>query len=286
MTSVAERLAHARAQLAAAGLSPADAALDAEVLARHVLDWDRGALVVHGREAEPPGFAERFSALVARRAAREPVAQIIGHREFWGLDFEVTSDVLVPRPETEIIVEEAVAFAASHVCGRVADVGTGSGCLAIAIARELPDVHVFAIDVSPAALAVARRNAHRLDVAARVTCLEGNLLDPLRDTVDLIVSNPPYLPDGDVHTLQPEVLLHEPPAALFGGSDGLQVIRRLLSDAPPHLAANGRLVVEFGFGQRELVVELARLAGWRVLRVRDDLQGIARTIVLTRNANG
>ena len=283
MPSVAERLAHARAQLETAGLLPADAALDAEVLARHILNWDRGTLLVHAREPEPPGFAERFGSLIARRAAHEPVAQLIGRREFWGLDLEVTPDVLVPRPETEIIVEEALEFSRGGRCHRIADVGTGSGCLAVAIAVEVPDARIVAIDMSPAALEVARRNATRHGVADRVEFMQGDVLEPLHTPVDLIVSNPPYVPESDAQTLPPEVLHHEPHGALFGGSDGFSVIRRLLEDAGSRLAAGGRLVVEFGFGQAERMIQLSGDAGWTVLRVRNDLQGIPRTIVLTRN---
>ena len=283
MASVAERLARARAQLEAAGLSPADAALDAEVLARHVLQWDRATLIIRSRDGEPAGFADRLGDLVARRSAREPVAQIVGHREFWGLDFEVTPDVLVPRPETEIIVEEAIQFATTAECRTVADVGTGSGCLAVAIAREIPDARIVAIDVSPAALAVAHRNAARHAVDHRIVFREGSVLTPLAEPVDLIVSNPPYVPDSAASTLAPEVVEHEPHRALFGGDDGLDVIRELLDRAPARLADGGRLVVEFGFGQSAQMIQLSDRAGWTILRVRDDLQGIPRTIVLTRN---
>lgn len=282
MASVAERLAHARAQLESAGLSSADAALDAEVLARHLLNWDRGTLLVHGRDPEPVDFVESFSTLIARRIAREPVAQIIGHREFWGLEFEVTRDVLVPRPETEIIVEEALAIAKSHDCRTVADVGTGSGCLAVAIATELPGVHLTAIDVSRDALAVARRNALRHAVADRVAFLEGSVLRPLDGRVDLIVSNPPYVPDSAASALPVDVIQYEPHAALFGGTDGFDVMRELLAEGHSHLAAGGHLVIEFGFGQRDQMIQLARDTGWNVLRIRDDLQRIPRTIVLTR----
>jgi release factor glutamine methyltransferase len=292
MASVAERLAQARAQLEAAGLSPADAALDAEVLARHVMQWDRAQLIVRARDTEPSAFADRLAALIARRAAREPVAQIVGHREFWGLEFEVTSDVLVPRPETEIIVEEAIDFGKTAPCRTVVDVGTGSGCLAVAIAHEMADTQVAAIDVSPDALVVAQRNASRHGVADRIRFLHGNVLEPLADgskpwptwdvRVDLIVSNPPYVRDGDAPGLSAEVRDHEPHAALFGGKDGFDVIRQLLDQAHAHLAAAGRLVVEFGFGHGDQMIRLAGNAGWTILRVRDDLQGIPRTIVLTR----
>lgn len=285
MATVAERLATARQRLEQAGLRPADARLDAEVLARHALGWDRAALIARGREAEPDGFRDAFDELIARRAAREPVAQIRGSREFWGLDFEVSRDVLTPRPETELIVEEALAFAAESQCRRVVDVGTGSGCLAVAIAHSLPRLDVYATDISADALAVARRNAARHGVDGRIVFLEGDLLAPFTDRADLIVANPPYVPDRDAGHMQPEVVAHEPHTALFGGPGGLEIARRLLAQAPAHLAAGGRLVVEFGFGQEDEITSLARHAGWQVIRVREDVQGIPRTLVLAREAS-
>jgi len=284
MASVAQRLAAARARLEAAGLGASDAALDAEVLARHVLGWDRASLLARSRDPEPSGFAGTFEALIVRRAGRVPVAQITGLREFWGLEFEVTPDVLVPRPETELIVEEAVAFARAHPCRHVVDVGTGSGCLAVAIARELPDVHVTGVDRSEAALAVAQRNAGKHGVSGRVSVRQGDLLEGMTISADLIVSNPPYVPDGDVGSLDPEVVEHEPHIALFGGPSGTEVIHRLLQQAGCRLAPHGRLVVEFGFGQAGMVTRLAESSGWQVVRVREDLQGIPRTIVLAASS--
>lgn len=282
MASVAERLTAARRQLEAAGLSPADAALDAEVLARHILDWDRADLIVRGRDPEPPDFSARLAALVERRVTREPVAQIIGRREFWGLEFEITPDVLIPRPETELIIEEAITFAAAHPCHDVVDVGTGSGCLAVTIAHALPAVRVTAVDVSPGALTVAKRNAERHGIDERVTFTRGDVLAGFSGRVDLIVSNPPYVPEADAASMQEDVVRYEPYVALFGGSTGLEVIERLLGQAPAHLAPHGQLIVEFGFGQAERVKALAEAAGWRTVRIREDLQGIPRTIVLSR----
>lgn len=284
MATVADRLAAARARLEAAGISPAGARLDAEVLARHALGWDRAALVARSRDPEPAGFDRSFEALIARRAAREPVAQITGTREFWGLAFEVTPDVLTPRPETEMIVEEALAFADAHPCRDVIDVGTGSGCLAVAIAHTRPGLQVHAIDISDAALAVARRNAARHHVTDRITFVRGDLFDGPTATADVIVSNPPYVPDADAGHMQPEVVRHEPHTALFGGPGGLDIVERLFREAPAHLAPGGRLIVEFGFGQADAVAAMARDAGWTVIRVREDLQGIPRTIVLSRPA--
>lgn len=285
MATVADRIAAARERLQSAGIKAADAHLDAEVLARHALGWDRAALIARGREAEPDGFGDTFDELIARRAAREPVAQIRGTREFWGLDFEVSRDVLTPRPETENLVEEALAFAAEHPCRRVVDVGTGSGCVAVAIAHSRPGLDVYAIDLSAEALAVARRNAARHGVDDRIVFLQGDLLAPLTERADLIVANPPYVPNRDAGHMQPEVVSHEPHMALFGGSGGLEIARRLVAQAPDHLAAGGRLIVEFGFGQEPELTDLAEDAGWRVIRVREDLQGIPRTLVLAREAS-
>ena len=283
MASVHERLVEARRILTAAGIDDGEAALDAEVLARHVLGWDRAALVARWREAAPAGFEHRFDPLIARRAAREPVAYITGHREFWGLDFEVTPDVLIPRPETELIVEEALRFAQEvQPPGEIVDVGTGSGCIAIALAREFPSARVTATDISPAALGVAARNAERLGVSPRLTLVRSNLLEQVTTVADLIVSNPPYVPDGDAPRLQPEVH-YEPAAALFGGrADGLDLVRRLLASAAASLSGRGRLIIEFGFGQESPLRAAAREAGWPAVRVCNDLQGIPRVAVLGR----
>jgi len=283
MPAVADRLSAARARLEAAGLPPLDAAFDVEVLARHVLDWDRASLIARSRDAEPDGFSARLDVLLARREALEPVAYIVGSREFWGLDFDVTRDVLIPRPETEIIVEEALAFAREQPCRHVVDVGTGSGCLAVSIAHESPQIRVTAIDTSDAALAVARRNAARHGVLQRVTFRQGDLLHGLTESADLIVANPPYVADADVAHLQEDVVRYEPHEALFGGPTGLEIVDRLFQQAPDHLAQNGRLIVEFGFGQSEPVRRLAESAGWQVVGIRGDLQSIPRTIVLTRH---
>jgi release factor glutamine methyltransferase len=279
--TVHDRIAAAREALVRAGLAPTDAATDASVLARHALGWDRATLVARGREAPPPSFDTSFDEFVARRAAREPVALIMGIREFWGLDFEVTSDVLVPRPETEFIVEEALAEF-EDAPQTVIDIGTGTGCLAIALAREFPEARVIATDISAAALEVARRNASSHAVAHRIAFVRTSFLSGIRVRANLIVSNPPYVPDSAAPALAPEIVGHEPHMALFGGADGLAPIRAILATAEHAVAPDGRLIVEFGFGQEPEVTELAEACGWRVLRLRDDLQGIPRTIVLGR----
>jgi release factor glutamine methyltransferase len=283
MASLHERLAEAGQAFIMAGIRPHEAAIDAELLARHVLRWDRAAVLTRGREPLPPEFDERYAPLVALRAAREPVAYILGHREFWGLEFEVNTDVLIPRPETEVLVEEAIAWTRGHEkCRRIIDVGTGSGCIAIALALEVLSAEIVATDNSAAALAVARRNALRHNVHSRITFLQTDLLEDVEGAADLIVSNPPYIPDSDAEGLQPEVAMYEPAAALFAGNDGLAMLRRLFITASAHLADEGCLVVEFGFGQGAEVQSLATGMGWHVTRVRDDLQGIPRVALLRR----
>jgi release factor glutamine methyltransferase len=310
MTSVYDRIAEARQRLQQARWSADEAAIDADVLARHALGWDRARLVTDGRNPVPAGFDERFTTLLNRRVTREPVAYIVGYREFWGMDIEVTPDVLIPRPETELIVEAACDEMSPRDRVRwIVDVGTGSGCLAIALAREFPAARVAAIDLSSAALAVAARNARthaagpstRLGAGpstpvatssstqlgtgpstglgtGRVTLVRANLLDAIAGPVDLIVSNPPYVPS--IAQLAPDVGKYEPPLALYGGDDGLAILRRLIGDARARLAAHGLFVVEFGFGQDTQVMELAYSAGWRDVTIREDLQGIPRIAIL------
>jgi len=283
MSSLHERLADARETLIRAGIPAEEAALDAEVLARHVLDCDRATLLTRARDPLPSAFDRLYHALIARRVAREPVAYIVGHREFWGLEFDVTPAVLIPRPETELVVEEALAsLPRRDIVRHIIDVGTGSGCLAVTLAVEFPPANVTATDTSHEALAVAYRNADRHNVIGRITFVQADVLKDLTEPADLIVSNPPYVPAGDAATLQAEVARYEPASALYGGPDGLDVIRRLVGTARQHLAAGGWLIIEFGFGQEAAVRELAREAGWNVARIRSDLQGIPRVAVLRR----
>src|SRR5262245_47249176 len=212
--SINARVAAARQRLRDAGLSPVESDLSARLLAGHVLGWSTERLLVDGSTGEPPDFNVRFEELVSRRASREPLHYIVGHREFWGLDFEVTPAVLIPRPETELLVEAALARISLSEAATVADLCTGCGCVAIAIADERPYAHVIATDISGEALAVARRNAERLGVADRVEILGGDLVDPFETSCDVIVANPPYVVQGARAALQPEVRDHEPHVAL------------------------------------------------------------------------
>jgi release factor glutamine methyltransferase len=283
MPPLHERLADARDRFIGAGIAREEATLDAELLARHVLGCDRATFLTRARDSLPSAFDRLYEALVARRVAREPIAYIVGHREFWGLEFDVTRDVLIPRPETELIVEEAlVAMPARDTVRQIADVGTGSGCMAVVLAIEFSSAQVTATDTSEAALSVAERNCRRHHVAGRVSLVLAHLLDSVEQPVDLIVSNPPYVPAADAADLQPEVGRYEPAAALYAGVDGLGVIRQLFADAAPHLADDGRLIVEFGLGQEPAIREEADRTGWTVERVRRDLQNIPRVAVLRR----
>ena len=281
MTTLHEHIAAARRQLEAAGISADAAALDADVLARHVLGWDRAQLLSRLRDAAPAAFSARYQPLVDRRAQREPVALITGSREFWGRDFAVTRDTLVPRPETELIVEEALRWLPDRASTAI-DVGTGSGCLAVTLAAERPRDRVVATDISHEALLVARGNAQRHHVEDRLTLIRTDLVDGLLMKADLIVSNPPYVPNIDAWRLPIDVARYEPATALFGGPDGMTVIERLLATLTPLLALHAAFIVEFGYGQEDHVRAAAAREGWQVVRVRSDLQGIARTAVLER----
>jgi len=237
--------------------------LDAYILLGHVLDAGRAQLLAHPEQALTPEQAIRFQDVITRRAAGTPIAYLIGTHPFYNLpeDLIVTPDVLIPRPETEHLIEAALAWAADHRVTRVADIGTGSGAIAVTLARALPGAHVWAVDISVAALAVARRNAVRYDVQGRMTLVEGDLLAPLLEqgtTCAMVVANLPYIASEEVDTLA--VTEHEPRLALDGGADGLDLIRRLLADVPRVLATPGLLLLEIGTGQGEQVAALTEQA--------------------------
>ena len=286
MSSIHERVAAARHRLREAGIPSDEADLDARLLAQRALGWDAARLLTRANEQEPAGFLDEYGTLVTRRAAREPMAYVLGRQEFWGLEFEVSAAVLIPRPETELIVDAALeTFADPIATIDIADIGTGSGCLAVTLAHERPNARVVASDVSGAALGVAQRNAARHGVSSRVQFLEADLLGGTAQPFDLIVSNPPYVPERDRATLQPEVRDYEPPAALFAGDDGLSVIRRLVDEAAPRLKPKGFVIFEFGFGQADAVRTLvARALDLSLLEVRNDLQGIPRVAIARRSS--
>ena len=284
MTTIHARVADARQRLREAGIPLDEADLDARLLAEHVLGWDAARYFTSADGPEPDDFAAAYEPLVTRRAGREPLAYITGRQAFWDLDLDVSPAVLIPRPESELIVEVALELFPSPTGGlTIADSGTCSGCLAVALAHERPAARVIATDVSDAALDVARQNAARHGVADRIQFVRGDLLGPVDYPVDLIVCNPPYVAEADRPGLQPEVRDYEPAIALFGGPDGLRVITRLIEQAPQRLVSGGMLVFEFGFGQAERVAELiSRTPGLTMVDLRPDLQGIPRAAIAKR----
>ena len=277
-------MAAVRQRLEAAGVD--GAALEAEVLVRHVLGLaDRAALYAHPEAPLSLRQQKSLEALLARRERREPLPYILGRREFYGLTFEVTPAVLIPRPETEGLVEEALRWADERgaVDGplAVADVGAGSGCVAVALACHLPGAAVYATDSSTAALEVARRNLRYHGVEGRVLLRHGELLAPLPGPVDLVVANLPYVADAELATLSPEVRDHEPREALSGGTDGMDLLRRLLEEAPRWLLAGGAVMMEMDPWQEAPLTETAQRAfptAW--VRVLPDLEGLDRYLIV------
>jgi len=278
--SISTALAGGRARLAQ-GASPE---LDAQLLLAHVLGVGRATLLARAETPLAAAALAAYARAVGRRAAGEPLAYIIGRREFWSLDLAVTPDVLVPRPETELVVERALALLGDVAARTVADLGTGSGAIALALARERPGWQVTATDRSPAALAVARDNARALG-AGNIRFLEGAWYGPLgRERFDLIASNPPYVAAGDP-LLHGAELRHEPLAALASGSGGLEDLEAVIAGAAAHLAVAGWLVLEHGAGQAESVA--ARLVGhgFRHVRCHADLAGLPRVTEAQGNAS-
>jgi len=279
-----QALTAARDRLVDAGVPPDEAAIDVELFARTILGWDRARMITASMQGAPAALEPTFSAWVARRATREPSAYIIGMREFYNLELEVTPAVLIPRPETEMIVEAALPLLARTLDARVADVGTGCGNIAVTLAHEARRSTVVATDVSGEALAVAKRNAARHGVVDRIEFVETPYLDGVEGPFDLIAANPPYVRETDRGGLSPSVL-HEPAVALFGGANGMRDIEGVLEATAAKLRQGGWLIMEFGFGQEDDV--RARVAvhdDLRFDRVLADLQGLPRTAVVTRIA--
>lgn len=278
-----EAAVRARALLIGAGILPDTATRDAELLARHAAGWDLATWLARRAEPAHNTFEQEYAPLITRRLTREPVAYIRGVQEFWGRDFLVTPAVLIPRPETELLIELAAPFLRQHPRAVVVDVGTGSGCIAITLALEHPSTAVYGIDISDAALAVARENATRLGAAERVGFIHGSLLAGAPRPIDLVVANPPYVAERDKPGLSREVRDHEPAVALFGGDDGWREIRALLRQIPDALTRDGVVLMELGYGQSEkLEAELADVPGIRLDTISADLQGIPRVAVIER----
>ena len=286
-TSIADTILQGAHRLRKAGVP--EARREAGSLLAHVLGRDRSFILSHAEDAIDADHADRFQQYLERRAAGEPLQYITGHQEFFGLDFEVTKDVLIPRPETELLIEVALRlFADKTAAPFICDVGAGSGCIAITLLHELPQARAVAIDISPDALVVARRNAERHSVTDRLDFVLSDCFAALsaRDSqpsaFDLIVSNPPYVEAGAMAGLQREVRDFEPQLALAAGADGLAIVRRLLVEAAGFLKTAGYFLFEIGFDQAVAVEQLVDPKTWRLLQIYQDLQGIPRTVALQK----
>jgi release factor glutamine methyltransferase len=276
--SIAQALFEATQVLRTAGVP--ESRRDAGSLLAHVIQKDRTFLISHAEEKLELDTVNDFRDMVERRAAGEPLQYITGHQDFYGRAFRVTPDVLIPRPETELLVEAALGLMNGS---RFCDVGTGSGCIAVTLLCEHLNSRGVGLDVSPTALAIAGENAgaHRVD--QRVEFFVSDCFDALTENTrpfDLIVSNPPYVAAGVVAGLQREVRDHEPMVALTPGPDGLSIIRRLITDAPQFLQKDGHLLLEIGFDQGEAVSELVSNSEFHLVEIRPDLQGIPRIVIL------
>lgn len=284
--TVATLFADGQAMLEQAGID--NAAQETVWLLEAALAETHLALRLDPHRALSPAERTRSRDLLTRRANREPLQYLLGTQEFCGLDFEVTPSVLIPRPETELLLDEVVRFVRSGHAANVVDVGTGSGCLAVALAKAVPSASVYAVDCSEGALEVARRNATAHEVCNRVHYRRGELFSALdglglEGHVNVVMSNPPYIPDSEWSGLQPEVKLFEPRIALSGGADGMVVHRRLLQDAWKFLVPGGLLVMEVGQGQADRVCGYARQQGpYTNIRVRKDAAGIDRVVCAER----
>ncbi len=296
VTDVRAALKEGMALLRAANVP--SSTLAAELLLTHALACDRTWLYTHPEAELDPSVAREYFALIARRAAGEPTQYLTGKQEFWGLEFEVNPDVLIPRPETEHVIEVALERLGPRGIKidmrtgepgpplRIADVGTGSACLAVALAHELSHAEIFATDISAAALDVARRNSARHDVSSRIRFLHGDLLRPVPSSpgsFDLIVSNPPYVAQDDAATLAREVREHEPHTALFGGPSGVEMYARLVQEAGELLRSGGVLVLELGYDSAQHVrAILVAQRHWVNVSVTNDLAGIPRVLSAER----
>lgn len=262
----------------------------AGVLLAHVLGVDRTHLLTRFADQVSESDYETYQRLIERRAAGEPLQYITGHQEFYGLDFLVTPAVLIPRPETEFLVERIIKLMDDSISSPlIVDVGTGSGCIAVTLAVNLPRARVIATDLSAAALEVARTNAERHGADDRIEFFQGDLLEPLEtrhleNSVDVLASNPPYVNDGHAGLIQREVRDWEPREALFGGVDGLDFYRRLIAESPRYLKPGGYVVLEIGFSQVDSISEIVKGNALELVDITPDLQGIPRTLCLRRTA--
>ena len=281
--TIAEAIQKAAETLSARNIP--DARLDAELLLRHALGKDRAWLLVHMQDRLDAGVRRSFEQSIERRKLREPLQYIIGTQEFWGLPFRVTPDVLIPRPETEFVVEAALTAVSGNSTPVIVDLCTGSGCIAISLAKELPRARIFATDQSDRAVPVAQENARLNGVANRIRFLEGDLFGPLEELdllgrIDCIATNPPYVRSGDLSTLQPEVRDFEPAMALFAGPEGTEIAERIIHKTPGYLKSGGSFIMEMGIGQTAAlgkIIEDTHKFG--PISIMKDLAGIERVII-------
>jgi release factor glutamine methyltransferase len=277
MSSIGEILRNATGTLTESGV--ADPPREASSLLSFALNKGRTFLIAHPEYELNSDEETAFSEYLARRAAREPLQYIRGTQEFYGLEFEVSPAVLIPRPETEHLVETAIPLLRGIPEPVFCDVGTGSGCIPMSILHEVKNASGIALDISPAALAVARRNAEKLGVSERLTFEESDVFSCLTgEKFDLIVSNPPYVPKSEYDQLQAEVHDFEPAGALTDGEDGLSIIRQIVSESPKYLKSGGSLLMEIGFGQAGNVKKTFDRAAWRDVEILPDLQSIPRIV--------
>ena len=281
-----EALTAAAAQLAADEYLHASANRDAELLLLHTLQIPRITLIAHPSRELTPAQHALYEKNIARRLRHEPIQYVTGQQEFYGLTLNVTPAVLIPRPETEHLVEAVLKLLPANQPLKIADIGTGSGAIAIALAAHLPQAAITALDISTEALAIAAANARDHNVADRIRFLQSDLLSALThegETFDAIVSNPPYVPNSDRDTLHPQVRNHEPPTALYAGETGLDIYRRLIPQAHSALKPTGLLALEIGHGQSSDLAAL--LSGWQNISFINDLQQIPRVALARRPAD-
>jgi release factor glutamine methyltransferase len=285
MTELRARMAEVAGRLAAAGVENARG--EASLLLAAATGVERVALLAGALPTLSVAQGATLEALVRRRERREPIAYILGAKEFWSLTFEVEPAVLIPRPETETVVEAALGQVGDRTAAlRILDLGTGSGCLLLALLSELPSATGIGVDASPAALALAKRNAERRGLAARAKFRQGRWGEGLQERFDLIVSNPPYVTPAEWDRLQPEIRCFEPQAALVAGPDGLVAYRELAPDCARLLATDGALGLEIGLGQADAVAAILAAQRLEVIERRRDLAGIERCLVARRAAAG
>lgn len=274
--NISTALSSATEKLSEAGIT--EPRREASSLMAFILEKDAAFVIAHSEDELSANQKMLFDSCIRRRAKREPFQYIVGKQEFYGLEFEVTPDVLIPRPETELLVEEAIKILSQLENPRFCEIGIGSGCISVSILANVTSATALGVDISPAALNVARRNAERHDVAKRLTLIESDVFSSMTGKFDLIASNPPYIPARDLDLLQAEVRDYEPYVALDGGSDGLAVAERIITESPKFLQKQGFLLLEIGFDQAQKVDSLFDRSIWSELEFLDDLPGIPRIV--------